>query len=383
MKIAFDGIVLSKQATGVADITISIINSFVKNFENDEIFILVNNPLSEDVLSRINITNKVKIIQKQLPFLRSINLLWSVFKLNQIIRELDPDVFIESNFTITPFFFPSKPQLVVYVHDVAFLEYPQTVKCITKTHLGLFFKRSLKRADLIWTNSEYTKQRLEKHFKQIIAGKSVFAGSGINSAFLKKRNEVSNLTETNFQVGNLTIDFDYFLFVGTIEPRKNISFLLKLFAVLKDEKKRLIIVGGKGWGKEDKIISDIITTNGYPKDRLVFTGYVKANELVALYKHATMFISTSLNEGLGLPQLEAMACGCPVITPHNSAMIEVVKDAGITVDNWDLNKWEEAIKHLESHKDEYRMKGFLRVQQYDWDETIKKIYSEHLALIHK
>lgn len=374
MKIAFDGIMLSKQATGVADITISIINSFVKNFENDEIFILVNNPISPEILARLDIRNNVRIIQKQLRFFKTINLLWSVIKLNSLIRELDPDVFIESNFAITPIRFPVKPKLVVYAHDVAFLEYPQTVKLITKLHLRFFFSASLKRADLIWTNSDYTKKKLTKYYAGIAANKTVFVGSGINPIFFNKCKETDRKITSNFKVGNLTVDFEYLLFVGTIEPRKNIPFLLELFAALKDEKKRLIIAGGKGWGSEDKIIGDIINAEGYPKDKLIFTGYVTTDELICLYKHATMFISTSFNEGLGLPQLEAMACGCPVITPHNSAMIEVVENVGITVKSWDLIEWGKAIEIVKLNKEEYQIKGFSKVRKYNWDEVVKEVY---------
>jgi glycosyltransferase involved in cell wall biosynthesis len=164
------------------------------------------------------------------------------------------------------------------------------------------------------------------------------------------------------------------LFVGTIEPRKNLTFLLELFSLI-DKSYTLIIAGGKGWGKTNEEIQLILEQKGYPKERVAFTGYVSSDDLIRLYNNAFIFISTSHNEGLGLPQLEAMACGCPVLSPHNSAMTEVVEGAGLTVNSWDFPDWLLAIKNIEANRENYVNLGYERLKNYNWDSVIREFYT--------
>jgi glycosyltransferase involved in cell wall biosynthesis len=193
----------------------------------------------------------------------------------------------------------------------------------------------------------------------------IFSGAGINTSFLHNKT-IYKLDSDEYIFHNKK----YFLFVGTQEPRKNILFLLQLFAEIKHKDYHLVIVGSKGWGQFKKNIDAVISQKNYPADRLHFTGYVELADLIRIYKHASLFISTSLNEGLGLPQLEAMALGVPVISPDNSAMKEVVSGAGITVKSWDFNDWNTAIDEIVSNRNFYIEKGYDRVLNYNWDKVV-------------
>src|SRR5690606_3629676 len=104
------------------------------------------------------------------------------------------------------------------------------------------------------------------------------------------------------------------LFVGTVEPRKNLKFLLSLMPELADKGFHLIVAGAKGWGNTE--VKQIMESNNFPRESVLFTGYVPNDELLKLYNLATIYVSTSVNEGFGMPQLEAMSCGCPVVSPH-------------------------------------------------------------------
>ena len=363
MKVAIDGVRLTKKPTGVTDITISIINSIAQNYPEIELYILTYQNLSPEIATQIKFTKNVKLIVKPSFFFRAIGLFWSIFKLNGILRELRPDTFIAPNFLITPFFFPKGIRVVVYVHDLVFKKYPETMNLITKLNIRAFFKKTLKRADVVWTNSNYTKTELLNFFPSETMDKKLIMGGGVNQFFLEQIEIAPRASNTKYG--------KYLLFVGTIEPRKNVPFLLKLFNDIKDMGYSLVVVGDKGWGAIDKNFEEIYSLVGFPRDRIIYTGYVTLQELINLYRQASMLINTSLNEGLGLPLLEAMACGCPVVCPHNSAMIEVVEGAGLTVNTWDFDDWRNAILKVEENRQQLIAKGYARISDFDWDKIIK------------
>ena len=160
------------------------------------------------------------------------------------------------------------------------------------------------------------------------------------------------------------------MFVGSLEPRKNLSFLLKVFKEFRKRNDlRLVIVGGTGWGNTG--IADIINEPDYPREDVLFAGYLDMSELRLLYNTAECYVSTSLNEGFGLPQLEAMNCECPVVTSHNSAMIEVAEGAGITVEGWDTGKWTESIEYALNNRELIVSRQNERRKNYTWEKVTK------------
>lgn len=106
---------------------------------------------------------------------------------------------------------------------------------------------------------------------------------------------------------------------------------------------------------------------------MVFAGFLSTEELIKIYNMASVYVSTSSNEGFGMPQLEAMACGCPVVSPHNSAMIEVVEGAGETVKTWEKQDWLEKINQVYQNRDFYINAGFKRVMEYKKELVVKRL----------
>jgi glycosyltransferase involved in cell wall biosynthesis len=264
-------------------------------------------------------------------------------------------------------------KLILYVHDLVYRQYRNTMQLITKVQMDLFFERSMRRANIIWLNSVYTEKEFVQYYPAIAKQKLLFTGAGINPGFLQQVAQPATGTNPFFErVGTKT---EYILFVGTIEPRKNLAFLLRLFKDMEEGKYQLVVVGDPGWGDMRKHIDEILHEKDYPAASVHFAGFVPDNELIALYRDAAFFISTSLNEGLGLPQLEAMACGCPVIAPHNSAMIEVVEGAGITVRGWDHRDWLGAIREITLNREHFVTLGYARVKEYDWEGIVKRLDS--------
>ena len=168
---------------------------------------------------------------------------------------------------------------------------------------------------------------------------------------------------------------DFVLFVGTKEPRKNLLSLLKAFKKIKSNDLELVIVGGQGWkGKKWQNFYESLDEN--IKSRIKNIDYCSEDDLPALYNLAKIFVWPSFYEGFGLPVLEAMACGCPVITSNNSSLPDIVKDKALLIESFNIQTLSVALKSLLNNKELY---GFYKNKEFDesyynnWDESAKKI----------
>ena len=177
--------------------------------------------------------------------------------------------------------------------------------------------------------------------------------------------------------GEKNIPERYFLFVGTLDPRKNFLNIFKAFERINPEIHdiHLIIIGGKGW-KNNNFIKLI---KSHPLKKYIhFTGYIFRDELQYYYKKALCLLFPSIYEGFGFPVLEAMSCGTPVITSNVSSMPEISGNAAITVNPGDVNALAESMMKLLNDKnlrEKLITKGFERVLQFSWkrcaERTIK------------
>jgi glycosyltransferase involved in cell wall biosynthesis len=171
-------------------------------------------------------------------------------------------------------------------------------------------------------------------------------------------------------------DAPYFLSLSTLEPRKNITHTIRSFAKLVIEERlhdlNLVLAGGKGWLYEQ--IFQEISGLDEVKDRIIVTGYIDDNDLPALYSGALAFVYPSLYEGFGLPPLEAMQCGVPVITSNTSALPEVVGKAGIMLDPHDVDGMCQAMLNLYRNsytRNSLASQGLARAKEFSWARCTK------------
>jgi len=173
------------------------------------------------------------------------------------------------------------------------------------------------------------------------------------------------------------LDGDYLLSVATLEPRKNLKRIIEAFKMLKTKNLKLVITGKPGW--ED------LNTLGFKKgnNNTIFTGYLKKREdLAALYSQALGLVYPSLYEGFGLPILEAMKCGCPVLTSNISSMPEVAGQAAILVDPLDVEEIARGLSELVNNQDlrkSLAKKGLAQVKKFSWEKTAQetlKVYEQ-------
>jgi glycosyltransferase involved in cell wall biosynthesis len=183
------------------------------------------------------------------------------------------------------------------------------------------------------------------------------------------------------------IDSDYILSVGSIQPRKNLVRLVKAYALLRNrlpEAKlpRLVFVGKRAWLYDETLRA--LDETGI-RDAVTLTGYVPQSDLPALYSGALCFVYPSFFEGFGLPPLEAMQCGVPVVIGNRTSLPEVVGDAAVAVDPFDVHAIARAIEDLINQpvlRDELRVKGLARAHLFNWDDTARrtlKVYEQVVA----
>lgn len=284
------------------------------------------------------------------------------------LRKHPVDV-LHVQFTAPPF---CPCPVVVSVHDLSFEHLPQTFLRRSRTQLRLTVRHSARRADRILTLSEHTRSDVIETYK--IDPAKVTA---IPLAAPAHFGPVTDDKELQRVRHNYGIDGDYVLTVGSIQPRKNLVRLINAYAALRgahtgNRSPKLVIVGKRGWLFDETLRA--LETTGV-KDSIVLTGYVPERDLPPLYSGALCFVYPSYFEGFGLPPLEAMKCGAPVIVGNATSLPEVVGDAGLKVDPFDVSAIAGAISELINNSElrrELSVKGLKRAELFDWRQTARQ-----------
>jgi len=367
MNILIDGRTFVKSSAGISSFLEGSLEAWAKARPNDQFFIALPQE-RHHTAEEVSLPENVKwIISKNKIFRKLPNLVWLSVMMPILCRRYNADIYY-TPVPCIPFFLKKKIKKVVVVHDVVNIEYKDTMEWTNRIASYVFFNTSIKKADLLWANSNYTKERVEKYYPTRKC-QNIFVGCSINRKIYYKRTvSKEQAVEIRKKIG---IDGKYMLFVGSLEPRKNLPFLLSIMPrIYRDTKVRLLVVGARGW-KESKVCK-IVEDKHFPNESVVFSGFVSNEELSFLYNMAELFVSPSLNEGFGMPQLEAMLCGCPVVTSDNSAMTEVAKekDNALLIKGFDEQTWQNAIKKMLLRKHTLDERQFA---EYDWDRVASKL----------
>jgi glycosyltransferase involved in cell wall biosynthesis len=257
---------------------------------------------------------------------------------------------------------------VVTVYDLSFLRFPEAFRPWNRLYLSLFTRLSVQRARRVIAISQHTKRDLIR-WLGTPEEKVDVAPCGVGEAFRPlPRAEVEAFREAQ------GLPPQFFLFVGTLEPRKNLPAALQAVRRLLDagHAPYLAVVGGRGWGYTEALQS-IDELDLARHVRLV--GFVPTDELVLWYNAATALVYPSLYEGFGMPPLEAMACGLPVVASDRGALPEVVGEAGLLVDPTDPDHLAEALARVWQDADLralLRERGLARARGASWRETAQQ-----------
>ena len=267
---------------------------------------------------------------------------------------------------------------ITFVHDMSYKSCPDTMALKTKRWLEDHLEQYCRRADLVITISEFSKCEIIKYLA-IPSKKIHVVHCGVD---LKQYREIDNIKQIEDVKQKYGIVGNYILYLGTLEPRKNLHSLLTAYMYLKKEQKfvpNLVLAGKKGWLYDS--IFEKVKEYGL-QENVVFPGYIAASDAPILLSGALLFVFPSLYEGFGIPPLEAMACGTPVITSNSSSLPEVVGDAAILTDPLDIQGLKNAMQKLINSPElrrKLKEKGKLRAEQFSWRASAKRllnIYNE-------
>jgi glycosyltransferase involved in cell wall biosynthesis len=288
------------------------------------------------------------------------------------------DIFHSPDFVLPPVS-GSIPTLLT-VHDLSFVHFPEVYPEVLVNYLNKVVPWSVERATYILADSAATKQDLMETW-QVPDEKVAVLYSGVGSAFgrVEDEDEITAVRQ-KYNLG----DVPYLLSVGTVQPRKNYQMLIQAFAPLADKwPHNLYIAGGKGW-LYDEMMTEI-ERQGLT-NRVRFIGFVDDEDLPTLYSGASLYLFPSLYEGFGLPMLEAMACGVPVIASNVSSLPEVGGETAVMLPPHSPSEWTQTIdKILSSPEKQQKMVslGYQKIQEFSWEKSsvqLLRIYQTLLPL---
>jgi len=291
--------------------------------------------------------------------------LWSF---REPLREDKPDIFF-AQFNAPP---RIKCKLVTAIHDLSFEHLPETFRWHEAARMRFAIRRTAVRSDHIVACSEYSRQDVLQTYS--LPQDRVTAIHLAAAPSLRSEMDPERLDTIRAKYG---LPSDFILGLGSIQPRKNLKRLIEAYAKLAEtsDVPKLVLAGKRAWLYVDSV--DAAAEHGVG-DRVIFTGFVPQEELAALYSAAKIFVYPSFFEGFGLPPLEAMQCGTPVITGDKTSLPEVVGDAGLMVDPFDLTAIANAMHRLLTDgqlRADLSARGIDRATKFSWTKTARQTLS--------
>lgn len=376
MKIGIDvRTLMSAKYSGVPEHTFNLVKEIIKLDSNstgsgrsENEYRLFYNSASETVNPAENFSgHHVRVIKKNYPNKILNFVFFKIFSRPKIDKMIDVDLFFMPHINFIAL--SKKCKGVLVIHDLSFLKYPEFFSWKKNFwHRMINVKKLAKRFDRIIAISENTKKDIIE-LCNIKEEKIDVIHPGISKEFAIINNDV-RLKETR---DKYKLPDKFILYLGTLEPRKNIEGLICAYNKLRDDgcchDYKLVIAGGKGW--KTKNIFKAREDSKYKSD-IKFVGYVDRDDKVYLYNLASVFVYPSFYEGFGFPPLEAMACGVPTITSFTGSLSEAVGDASLMVDPYNITDISSAVKNIltnQAVRDNLVAKGLERVKKFDWSET--------------
>jgi glycosyltransferase involved in cell wall biosynthesis len=365
MKIAIDGRALTVLKTGGGGYTYHLLKKLRERDEDNHYILCAHKPI-RFASDAANLDVRIN----RFP----LGILWQQIGLPHILMKERVDLFHSPLFTI-PFCLPCPA--VITIFDLTPLLFPQfhhwKVRLSLKHTMGL----SARRAGKVIAISESTRRDILRYLS-VDESKVVVIYPGVSSSFHPGDSAGSEQTRRKYAGGA-----KYILHVGTLEPRKNLGFLIDVYDLLRKRESfrnlHLVLAGGKGWGYENLFRK--VAELGI-EDKVHFAGYVGSDELPRLYRAAEALVFPSLYEGFGLPVLEAMASGLPVVVSSNSSLPEIVGDAGRLIKGWNAEEWAGVIHGViidGQLRERAISKGIVQAQKFSWEkcaDEVLKVYAE-------
>ncbi|GAA4738528.1 glycosyltransferase family 4 protein [Flavisolibacter ginsenosidimutans] len=300
---------------------------------------------------------------------------WFDVKVPQLLKKVKADVFLSPDGQCS---LTTKVPQVLVVHDLGFLHHPESYQTSHLRYYKHYTPKFINKAKRVITVSEFSKQDIVQQYK-VSEEKISVVHNGVKDIFAPIYFDEQTAVKEKHTGG-----LEYFLYAGAIQPRKNLINLLKAFSVFKrrlQSSMKLVLAGRLAW-KNDEFLS-LLKTYKY-KDDVVLTGYLEEGELAKLMASAYAFVYPSLFEGFGLPVMEAMKCGVPVLTSKASSMEEISEGTAMVFDPQNVDEIADALMRI--YKDEVGRKlliekGKIVAEKYSWEKTAEGVWEELLKAV--
>ncbi|MST04229.1 MAG: glycosyltransferase family 1 protein [Candidatus Pacebacteria bacterium] len=370
MKILIDIRLLnSKNFSGIGEYTLQGVKHILELDKKNEYILFANSFFKHDI--NIEIPKNAKIVNWRIP-----NIIFNLLNKFSLVPKIDTilkcDVLWSPHFNYLPV---KNAKKIISIHDLSFLHYPQFFTIKQRIwHKMQNIEFQIKNADIIISNSQFTKKDIINTFK-IREDKIFVIYPGISKTIQKISQNSPELIKFKEKY---KIDYPFILFLGTIEPRKNIDLIIKAFNILKEDSLfkefKLIIAGGRGWLYKKTIKT--IKESSFGKDILLW-GKIKEEEKSYLYNCSEYFIYPSFFEGFGFPPLEAQKCGKIAIISDRTSIAETSL-AMPKINPWKPDELYRAIKQI-SENNNLRLKleeeGIKNVSRFSWENFAKEMLS--------
>lgn len=349
---------LSNKMEGFGWYTFEIVQRIVKNHPEHEFILFFDRPYDKKFVFGENVTPVVLSPQARHPFLFY---LWFEFSIKRALKKYKVDLFFSPDGYLS---LSSKIDQIGVIHDINFEHNPKDVKWLARKYYHYFFPRFAKKANHIITVSDYSKNDISETYG-IDPSKITSIWNGASDLF-KPLDDKSRI-QLKFANGN-----PYFLFVGALSPRKNLKRLIEAFEIFKtahsESDYQLVIVGQELWKNSN---SDI-TISESVKNQIHFTGHVALEELVEIMGAASVFTFVPYFEGFGIPLVEAMKCGTPILSGDKTSLPEIAGNAALYCDPLNVSDIAEKLSVLALDKklqSDLSKKGLERGQMFSWDKA--------------
>lgn len=346
--------------------TFEIVKRIVENHPEHEFIFFFDRPYSENFIFGKNVTPVVISPPARHPLLF---IYWFEIGIKSALKKHKIDVFFSPDGYLS--LKTNIPQIGV-IHDINFKHYPKDLPASARYYLNYFFPRFAKKAAKLITVSAYSKEDIVRNY-HIEPEKIVVAWNGASSVFKPVSEEIKVATREKYAGGT-----DYFLFVGAIHPRKNVRRLVEAFLKFKQESNstvKLIIVGESLW--KNSVFS--VELPEYLQQEICFTGHLAIEELALLTASALALTYVPYFEGFGIPLVEAMKCGTPILSGNLTSLPEVTGEAALYCDPFNTtdiaNKMGELVSS-ENLRKELSSKGLERSKLFSWDIAAEIVWKE-------
>ncbi|MBD3300627.1 MAG: glycosyltransferase [Candidatus Moranbacteria bacterium] len=373
MKIALDIRKIGKRQTGDEIYITNLIKNLAQIDSRNSYYLCTDSYEGESIAKRI--LRKLPKNFKIVTLTPGNKIFWTQYSLAKFVKEKKIDL-VHVQY-ITPLRLPKKTKLITTIHDISFLKHPEYIQFIDRLLLNFFIPRSLKRADHIIAVSNFTKNEITKNYKTP-SSKISTVYNGINKENFKPLREFKNEFINKIRK-KYNLFYRYILNISSLQPRKNLPFLIEAFnnyiSFYKDDE-TVLVIGGEKARNYDERIDEILEQNPVLRERVKLIGYIKNEELPVVYAMAHLYVSPSIYEGFNLPLAEVMKSEVPIMASNLSCHKEIVQDAGILFNiKHNKNKFVSQL-HKAIHNKSLRKKlienGLQNIERFDWETCAKE-----------